>query len=284
MKNILISSLCVSAALAASGCAGFLGSDSRLTSTSGSLEAPEFTPPNDPAMGRVAVAVPQVTVSAPKGLGIGDLGQTVRSQLTSTLASSPNFLVADRDGLNDLAEEHRLADSGAISSTDLPRPGSFVGARYLIRVNVTELQENVVGKSGGGGFRIGQLFGVLSNFVGGSDFQAASETVQCADPTVGAASETIEGLVGMEVQIVDVDTSAVVATTRAQGKLRHENSRAVLGIAGVTTSSGSFANSVLAHATRAAAESATVKIHAALRQLEASPRGTSVIGLASSVR
>lgn len=238
-----------------------------LTDTSMVLETPAFVPPHDPAMGQISLAIPEVIVSAPGGEYIGLLGESVRSQLTSTLAASPNFLVVDRSLLNAIGDEHRLADAGAIRESDRPVPGQLAGARYLVEVDVNELQERVVEKGKGGGIRLGAVAQVLDIFVGGNTFDTASRVVQAADPTVGRVSGTMEGVVGMELRVVDVSTGVVVATTRAQAKLTREHSSTVLGVAGVSTSSQEYAGSVIAHATRAAVENATIQLHAAMNRL-----------------
>ncbi|MBX3378404.1 MAG: hypothetical protein KF678_15530 [Phycisphaeraceae bacterium] len=230
-------------------------------------------------MGQVVLSVPAVTVSAPRAAGIGDLSQTVRSQLTSALASCRNFLVADRESLPEIAQEHQLSESGSVAPGEQAVPGQLIGARYLVKVDVTELEERSLGKSGGGLIEIGKLMGVLDLFGLSDKAKLASDVVKAADPKLGVGSETIDGLVGMELRVVDLDTGVVVATTRAQASLRRENSKTVLGIGGLSTSSDAFSKSVIGHATRAAAEQAVIKLHEAMRGVvarAASPNPTAV--------
>ncbi len=256
------------------GCASNAASRS-LTDTSSALEAPVFIAPFDAAMGQIVVAVPEVQVSAPQGARHGDLGQAVRSQMVATLSASQNFRVADRELMDDIADEHRLADAGATVEADRPQPGQLAGARYLIRVDVTEFEESVVASSSEGGVSVGGIFQVLDLFVGGSGYQTVSGVVQAADPKVGAADETVEGVVGMEVRVVDVQSGTIVATTRAHGKLERKGGRRVFGIAGVELGGSDFAQTVLAQATRIACEQAATNVHSALKRVvSATPGGT----------
>src|SRR6202040_4338466 len=94
----------VGTAFLAAGCTSTNPNQSKQSAAAeqAAAETQPFVAPNDPAMGQIVVVVPQVSVSAPAGAHFGNLGQTVRSQLTSTLSQSPNFLVADREILAEI--------------------------------------------------------------------------------------------------------------------------------------------------------------------------------------
>jgi curli biogenesis system outer membrane secretion channel CsgG len=248
------------------GCAS-RGSSASLTNTSTALDSPVFIAPFDPGMGQIVVAVPEVRVSAPQGDRHGDLGQAVRSQMVATLSASQNFMVADRESMDDIADEHRLADAGATVEADRPEAGQLAGARYLIRVDVTEFQESVVASSTGGGVSIGGVFRLLDNFVDGSGYRTVSDVAKAADPTVAAADQTVEGVVGMEVRVVDVQSGTVVATTRAHGKLERKGGKRAFGIAGFEFGGSEFEQTVLAQATRIACEQAANNVHSALKRV-----------------
>ncbi|MFO0857999.1 MAG: CsgG/HfaB family protein [Phycisphaerales bacterium] len=249
------------------GCAGPQTSRERLVNTSESLASVPFVAPHDPAMRAVVLAVPEVIVSAPVNCESAALGIAVRSQLASALSASPNFIVADRSILADVAEEHQLADSNVASEAHKIKSGQLAIAEYLVKVDVTELKESVVGNQDGNGFRLGGLLSVLDNVIGGAVYRTTSDAIKSADPVIGQRSQTVEGVVGMEVRVVDVSTGTVVFANRVQAKLTSKNSTVVLGIAGLTQDSSDFSTSVIAQATRTAAEDATRKIHAGLQRI-----------------
>ena len=244
------------------GCAStHSGSPGRdVTSTSRALQHQPFSPPHDPDMGTIAITVAPVVVSSPAGEYFGDLGQTVRSQLTNTLALSPNFLVADREALADLSVEHTLAEGGAMHASQLPAAGELAGADYIIKVDLTEFREQVVGQSRGSRFEMGAVFNIISGVTGGTTSDVTG-AIAAANPTIGQGRETIEGVVGFEIRLVDVDRGVVVGATRAHGAITRENSSSVFGIAGLSTKHSAFSKTVIAQATRAAVEDAVRRIH-----------------------
>lgn len=239
--------------------------DPGLSATSSVISVPTFVAPHDPAMGAVTVIVPSVEVAAPEAAILGDLGQAVRSQLITSLASSPNFRVADRELLAEIASEQKLNASNATLPDGRPSLGQLVPARYAIKVTVNEFQENVRGKSGGNRVELGPLLGIIGAVVSDDTTSAVLKGGAAANPTVGVGNEFVEGVVGLEVRVTDLETGTVVGATRALGKLSRKNSKMVLGIAGISSSSSEFQHSVLAQATRVAAEEATRQIHEMLR-------------------
>jgi curli biogenesis system outer membrane secretion channel CsgG len=227
-------------------------------------EAP-FEAPHDPSMGQIVVAVPEVAVSAPVAVTAGNLGQLVRSQLAGYLSQSPNLLVADRETLTEIGQEHKLAERGAMDPRDKPVAGRLAGARYLIKVDVTDFKEDVVGKARGGRFETGGIFNLIGSFVPGEAATAMS-VLGAINPTFGKAKETVRGIVGLELRIVDVDTGTVVKATRATGTLTRQNTRSVFGVAGFSMTDSSFSQSVVAQAMRSATQDSARQIHAALRE------------------
>jgi hypothetical protein len=257
----------VGALVGGGGCQSMGGSGvsaREITSTASVIDSPVFVAPVDPAMGQVVVSVPMVKVSAPVPTHQGDIGQAVQSQLMNTLAMSANIVVADRASLGAIATEQQLGVDGVTDPRDAVTPGQLAGARYLIAIDVTEYKEDVVGKSDATRVESGGIFSVLGSVVGGLGGKILGG-IGAANPTVGAGTETITGVVGMEVRITDVQTGAIVHATRAHAMLTKANTKQVLGIAGITTSSSSFQQSVLAQATRAAAEDLARQVHGVLR-------------------
>jgi curli biogenesis system outer membrane secretion channel CsgG len=145
-----------------------------------------------------------------------------------------------------------------------PRLGKLAAPRYVVKVVVTEFKEGVQGRSQGDQVHSGPLFSIIGSVVGGNAGKVMGG-VGALDPNISHGTETIEGVVGLEVRLVDIERGVVIGQTRALGKLTRKNSRTVLGVAGISTSDARFSESVLGQATRAAVEDATVQLHTLLR-------------------
>lgn len=228
-------------------------------------EEKPFVPPHDPAMGQIVVAVPSVAVSAPVTVNAGNIGQTIRSQLASVLSMSPNFLVADRETMKEIAAEQSLAEAGQTDPRDRPVKGKLASPRYLIKVDVTEFKEDAVGKAKGAGFKIGCIAGIVGSFVPGPASTALSY-VEKLDPTIGNGKQTVQGVVGFDLRIIDVDTGSVIRSARASSSLVKQNSTRVLGIAGFDLKDSKFSQSVMGQSTRLAVQDAVTQIHGLLRE------------------
>lgn len=224
-----------------------------------------FAAPNDPQMGQIVVAIPQVAVSAPVSGSAGNLGQLVRSQLAGCLSQSPNFQVADRETLVEIGQEQKLAESGATAPRERPARGPLAGPRYLIKADVTEFKEEAVGTSKAGRFELG-AFAAIAGAVVPKEARLAMDIVKIANPTFGGGKEKVHGIVGIDIRIIDVDTAAVVRATRASSSLTRENSRVVLGVAGLSLTDSKFDQSVVAQAMRLAVQDAVLQIHSILRE------------------
>lgn len=235
-----------------------------ITSTSQALAAPSFAAPFDPSMGLVVVAVPEVVISARSAAGVGDLQQTIRSQLVGALATSRNFQVAERQSFEDIALEHRLAESGATRESDRPEPGQLRSPRLLVKVDVTEMEEVVLGESKSDQVSLGWIAAIGSVFVPGVGGSILGG-IAAANPNFATGTQTVMGLVGMEIRVIDVDSGTVVTAARAHASLKQDFTAQTIGIAGISTTSEQFSKSVAAHATRAAVEDAVVKIHSGIR-------------------
>jgi curli biogenesis system outer membrane secretion channel CsgG len=181
------------------------------------------------------------------------------------LSSSPNFIVADRETLAEIGQEHKLAQIGATDPRNRPAKGQMAGPRYLIKVDVTEFKEDVAGRSKGGRFELGAFTAVLGALVP-NNAKTTMKVLTALNPTIGGAKETVHGLVGIDLRVVDVDTAAVVRATRASSSLTRENSRTIFGVGGFSTTDNKFSQSVVAKAMRLAVQDAVVQIHSILRE------------------
>lgn len=257
------------AGIATAACSGCVGTgmsqdSSALTNSSSVVELKPFDAPSDPQMGQVVVTVSSVDVAAPTPSCIGDLGQAIRAQFINTLSMSSNFVVADREVLGDIASEVKLAENGAIAPADQPATGQMAGARFIIKASVTEFKEDVQSKAEGGGLKLAPLINIISIFVPVPS--PASTVVNYADPTIGSASQTVQGLVGLDIRVTDVDTGTVVGSFRAAGTLTKTNTQRIFQLAGVSLNNADFGETVLGQATRVAVEDAVRKIHSALAE------------------
>jgi curli biogenesis system outer membrane secretion channel CsgG len=285
-RRLIVLSL-AAGTITAGGCSSASMSDAGLTRTAKAVETPVFHAPYDPQMGTIVLSVPTVDVSAPEACRLGNLGQTVRSQLLSSLSASGNFAVADRQVMADIAAEQRLNAANATVPSGRPLMGRLAAPRYLVKITVNEFKEAVQGRSQGGRIELGTILGIAGSLSGHSAAKILNAGA-VVNPTIGNANDTVEGVVGMEVRVIDIQTGTVIGQTRAVGKLTRQNSSTVLGIAGITTSDSRFSESVLAQATRVAVEEATVQIHTLLRGrggiTESTQRTTNVVPEASVKR
>jgi curli biogenesis system outer membrane secretion channel CsgG len=237
---------------------------SRPAITKTNLTEPVFVPPFDSQMGQIVVAVPKVSVSAPCPGSAGDLGQLVRSQLAACLSQSQNFIVADRETLNEIGQEHKLAESGAVNPLDKPMRGQLAGPRYLIKVDVTDFKEDALGKAKSVRFEAGGFLKCIGSIAGGEAGKVLT-AIGSSNPTIGNGRETIRGTVGIELRIIDVDTGSIVRATRATGSITRDNSRSVFGVAGLSTTNSEFNQSVVAESMRSAIQDAVQQIHSILK-------------------
>ena len=74
-------------------------------------------------------------------------GVALADLLTDQLVNSGKYKVLDRQSIDNVMAEHKLSDTGEVSSTKAVESGRLVGARYLITGNVMQLEKT--GESGG---------------------------------------------------------------------------------------------------------------------------------------
>lgn len=232
--------------------------------TSEVVHTPVFVAPDDPDMEPIAVVVGPVMVSAPFVPGTGDIGTYIRSQFNSALATSKDFIVSNPDAFDEIARQASLADAGVTRPEDHPRFGEVVGARYIINVSLTELQQSVVGEAKKDKVEAGGILSLVGVFIDGT-IGAIVRGIGAGNPSVSNELVTMRGVVGIEVQVTDVTSATIVAVSRAQAQLETENQASSAGFAGVETREGNFQQTVVAQATRAAVEDAVLKVHEALR-------------------
>ena len=269
-KKFIVVSAVLSAV--AGGCASSTPmSDEGLLNTSKALAVPVFQAPYDPGMSRVGVQVSPVELAAAEAGLVGDLARAVRAQLVGAMVACPNFLVTDREAMAEIAAEQRLNLANATLAGGRPMMQQLVPPRYLVKVTVTELKESVHGRSKGGRIELGPLF-QIGGMIAGGEAGKWGQVGGIVNPTIARGNETVEGLVGLDVRVIDIESGVVVGATRAVAKLQRKNSKTVLGIAGISASDAQFSESVVAQASRAAVEEASRQVHLIIRnQVVSSP-------------
>ena len=141
----------------------------------------------------VTVAVKEITNSAS---GVWWWSPSVSKKLTDMLAnelkSSGNFTLVERQRLNQVLSEQELAELGITRQSTAPKRGMMTGAKYYVLGSVSDYQENVETKSGGGGFNI-MGFGQRKTSNQSKAYVALD--IRVVDTTTGeiAYARTIEG-------------------------------------------------------------------------------------------
>ncbi|MGF1529857.1 MAG: CsgG/HfaB family protein [Puniceicoccaceae bacterium] len=146
-------------------------------------------PPYNGAKHAIAVIEPDIQSVFRSSV---DLGTSIRNMLESSLYDSERFVVVERESLGSTIREQDLAGSGRASGgSEVAQTGLIRSAKYLAKVIITDIEDNVSGGSGGfgiGGFRIG---------ASGSNARIAM-IVSIVDSTTSEilAKERIEGEAG----------------------------------------------------------------------------------------
>ena len=143
-----------------------------------------LAPPQDIYTGpRARIAVSAMTGQA------SDVGRSMGDMLVNELVSTNRFVVLERAIMPEIANELNLSKSGMTHPSASTPSGQLAGADLLIVGNITGFQPNADGISTGG-------LGIGRHGGGGVDFRLN------------------RAYVAMDLRIVDVRTSAVVATAR----------------------------------------------------------------------
>lgn len=238
--------------------------DAKLAQSSKLIPAPVFEAPYDPSMPTVAVVVAPVRISAPVIPGNGDISSTIRTQFLATLGASPNFVVSDREAFEEIGTEQELAVAG-VTHSDGPQPATaLVGARYIIMVDVTDMQRSVVGDAKKDSVSLGPL-GEIVGELGDGTIGTIGDILGATNPTFSNQERLMRGVVGIDVRVVDVATGAIVTVARGLGQLERKEKASSVSVAGIGSSSSQFEQSVLSHATRVAVEDAVLQVHSALK-------------------
>ncbi|MCB0329335.1 MAG: hypothetical protein KDD70_06720 [Bdellovibrionales bacterium] len=183
-------------------------------------------------------------------------GGELRAKLVTALTNVGNLSVLDPRGLKN-------AKDGTYS-TRLER--NEVGP-YLIRVTVTEFSENIDATSSDDGFSlgwIGAIVGIAGAVTDKPGLLWPGAGLAIANPSYENKRVRRNGVVALDLQIVDGRTLRVVKAFKASGTFSAESEKSGFGLLGYQNGSEDFAQSVLGQATQAAFNDAIEKIADAL--------------------
>lgn len=128
-----------------------------------------------------------------------DEGPVMGAMLTDALMQSGRFIVVERPKLDAAIKEQDLGASGRINSQTALKIGQIVGAQYLIQGTVTEFEPGESGQSG----RVGiPIAGIGSIGIGGSK---------------------VTSKVAMQLRIIDLTTTVVLSTHKAEESATHKS-------------------------------------------------------------
>jgi curli biogenesis system outer membrane secretion channel CsgG len=190
---------------------------------------------------RVAVAKVETPGKFAQEMGSTDVGMLMADQLASILAETGDFDVMDRGDVAMLLKEQALAPGSAKPGEASDLPADLLGAQVVVRASVTSY-----GQQSGGGVSFGVGGEALSGLLG---------------------RKTDSSTIGIDIRLVDVTTSRVVATVHAQGKA--SNSSMVIGLrkGAANLTKENYNSTVLGDATRQAFLQAEPAIAAKLNGL-----------------
>ncbi len=141
----------------------------------------------------VTVAVKEITNNAS---GVWWWSPRVSKQLTDMLSnelkSTGNFTLVERQSVKQVLSEQELAELGITRKSTAPKRGMMTGAKYYVLGSVSDYQQGMETKSGGGGFNI-MGFGQRKSSSQSKAYVALD--IRVVDTTTGeiAYSRTIEG-------------------------------------------------------------------------------------------
>lgn len=172
------------------GCASLTQPTAQVDNTAGASALPLYSGP------KARIAVADFDVKAAKAGG--EIGYGLREMLVTALINSNRFSVVERQALNAVMQEQELSTSGAAdTASGGPQRGKIKTAELIVTAAVTEFEPQAsggrAGIGGGGGIGRGVLGGLL-----------------------GAALNKAH--MALDIRIVDVSTSEVLAATRVQGQ------------------------------------------------------------------
>jgi curli biogenesis system outer membrane secretion channel CsgG len=203
-----------------------------------SMTAPMSAAPTGPkrtiAVGKIdaipGMAGPYTAASA---------GPGVAAMLSTSLAQSGRFIVAERDDLTQVLTEQELASNRVAQGSDAPRPGAIIPAQYLVVGAVTEL--STADQGSGVGIGVGGLPGGLFS---------------------GLSVSGSKGKVAMDLRLVNTRTAQIEDSFSVRKELSTTGVGLTAGYKGIALGGNQFWSTPLGEAMRAALDEAVARIAA----------------------
>jgi len=184
---------------------------------------------------RIAVAKFDAAGNFVAQYGAWDIGGGLAAELTTALINSGHFIVVERAELASVLREQEMALQHIVSKETAAQVSRVLGAQLLIRGSVTEFDQ----RAGGTGLRVGVSTGMFGGALGG---------------------QSTEGIVGMDIRLIDTTTGQVIQSHRAEAKVSAHGISADINVNQVSFGGDHFNKTVLGQATRQAIEQAVAFI------------------------
>lgn len=124
-------------------------------------------------------------------------------KLTSSLLATKRFQMVSRNNMSDIFDEMNLGASGAVTAGSAAQFGKLVGARLIVTASITDFEESG-GSRAAGGARSGNVLSRLA----------------------GATKRTY---MAVNLEVVDVQTSEIIASEQIEASIRDVNFSSLLG-------------------------------------------------------
>ena len=132
----------------------------------------------------------------------------IEAIITDVMNRTGRFRLLERQALSAVLSEQDLVTSERVTKPSGAKTGNVLGARYLVQVAVTDYEANVSGREGGG-------VGLLRNTAAFG----------------GLGMKSSRGRVGLNVRLIDAETSEVVYTKQIESVIK-ESGLTVVGFGG----------------------------------------------------
>ena len=202
---------------------------------------------------RIAVTKFDATGSFVSQYGTWEIGGGLAAQLTTALVESGRFIVVERAELANVLREQEMGLQKIASRETAAQAGRVTGAQMLIRGSVTQFDQ----RTAGDGFRIG-----LGRAASG----------------LGMGVQSTEGIVGIDIRLIDTTTGQVLQSQRVEEKVLTRGVAADVNIRQLTFGGDSFNKTELGQATRQAIEKAVALVIKAMEPVPWTGRVVDVSG------
>jgi curli biogenesis system outer membrane secretion channel CsgG len=159
--------------------------------------------------------------------GNWDIGGGLEAMLASALVESDRFTVVERANLGEILTEQQLSTAGLSAGSTAPQAGNLAGAQLIVFGSVTEFEM----REASGGFSIGLSKSAWKG---------------------GAGRQKSEGVVTMDVRLVDTSSGKVMKTHTVTEEIEAKGWDMSVGFEGISLGDNQFMQTPLGQAARGA--------------------------------